>query len=116
MKLMSKEALWITSGASAMNSRKSSTTSAKNGLSERNSAGKAMHGKGFRRHVAFRIDVAVKGLAGRHAVEHLDAADFDQPVAAQGIKAGGFGIENDFAHDDQKTAGKRRIRSAAAAS
>jgi hypothetical protein len=38
------------------------------------------------------------GLAGRHVIEHLDAADLDQPIAAQRVKAGGFGIKNDFAH------------------
>jgi hypothetical protein len=37
----------------------------------------------------------MKGLAGRHAVENLDTADFNQPVTAQRIKAGSFGIEND---------------------
>jgi hypothetical protein len=41
----------------------------------------------------------VKGLARRHAVDELDTSDFDQAVAAQGIKAGGFGVKNDFAHD-----------------
>ena len=40
----------------------------------------------------------VKDLAGRHAVEDLDTADLDQPVAAQRVEAGGFGVENDFAH------------------
>jgi hypothetical protein len=40
----------------------------------------------------------MKGLPGRHAVEDLDAADFNQPIAAQWIKAGGFSIENNFAH------------------
>ncbi len=59
----------------------------------------AVHGKRFRRHVALGIDVAVIGLPGRHAVVDLDAADFDQPVAAQRIEACGFGIENDFAHE-----------------
>ena len=60
-----------------------------------------MHGEGFRRHVPFGIEIAMKGLPGRHAVEDLDAADFDQPIAAQRIKAGGFGIENDFAHENE---------------
>ena len=40
------------------------------------------------------------GLPGRHAVEDLDAADFNQAIAAQRIEACGFGIENDFAHGD----------------
>ena len=42
-----------------------------------------MHGKRFGRHIALGIDVAVKSLAGRHAVDDLDAADLDQAVAAQ---------------------------------
>ena len=58
-----------------------------------------MHGEGFRRHVAFGIEMPMKGLPGRHAVENLDTADFNQPVAAQRVEAGGFGIENDFAHE-----------------
>src|SRR5947209_16889117 len=57
-----------------------------------------MHREGFRRHLALGIEVAVKGLAGWHAIEDLDAADLDQPVAPQRVEAGGFGIENDFAH------------------
>jgi hypothetical protein len=57
-----------------------------------------MHRECFRRHVALWIEMPVKGLAGRHAIEDLDAADFNQPIAAQRIKAGGFSIENDFAH------------------
>ncbi len=32
-------------------------------------------------------------------LRNLDAADLDQPVAPQRIEAGGFGIENDFAHE-----------------
>ncbi|MFK4654323.1 hypothetical protein ABIF97_004257 [Bradyrhizobium japonicum] len=32
------------------------------------------------------------------AVEDLDTADFDQAIASERIEAGGFGIENDFAH------------------
>ena len=62
-------------------------------------AGKAMHIEGLGRHVPLGIDVAVKRLPCRHAVEYLDTADFDQPVAPQRVEAGGFGIENDFAHE-----------------
>src|SRR6266545_6935410 len=65
-------------------------------------AGQAVHGKRFRWHVALGIDVAVKGLPRRHAVEYLDAADRDQAVAAQRIEASGFSIENDFAHGFQE--------------
>jgi hypothetical protein len=53
------------------------------------------------RHLAFGIDVTVEGLPCWHAVEEFDAAHFDQPVAAQSIEAGGFSIENDFAHQLQ---------------
>jgi len=41
----------------------------------------------------------VKGLPGRHRLNISTAADFDQPVTAQRIETGGFGIENDFAHE-----------------
>ena len=57
-----------------------------------------VHGLGFGRHVALGIDEAVELAARRDAVDELDAADLDQPVAAFGIEAGGLGIENDFAH------------------
>ena len=57
-----------------------------------------MHRKCFGRHVALGIDIDVVALAGRHPVENFDAADLDQPIAAQRVKAGGFGIKNDFAH------------------
>ena len=50
------------------------------------------------RHVAFRIEVAVERPAGRKAVDQLDAADLDQPVALDGVEAGGFGVEHDLAH------------------
>ncbi len=116
MKLMSNEALWITSGASPMKARNSSTTSVNSGLLGQELGRQAVHGERFRRHVAFGIDVDVKGLARRHAVEDLDAADFDQPVAAQRIEASGFGIENDFAHDVKESEIQRRIRRAASAS
>jgi hypothetical protein len=45
-------------------------------------AREAMHREGFRRHIALGVDVAVKCLPRRHAVEDLDAADLDQPIAA----------------------------------
>jgi hypothetical protein len=41
-----------------------------------------VHLEGFPGHIALRIDVAVEGLAGRHPVEDLDAADLDKPIAA----------------------------------
>jgi hypothetical protein len=44
-------------------------------------------------HGGLPIDVPVKGLSGRRAIDNLAAADFDQSVAAQRVKTGGFGIE-----------------------
>jgi len=61
-------------------------------------ARKPMHRECLGRHLALRVDVTVKGLTGWHAIENLDAADLNEAVAAQRIKAGGFGIENNFAH------------------
>src|SRR5690606_16566508 len=46
---------------------------------------------------ALGIDVLVEGAAGRELVDHLDAAELDDPVLA-GIKAGGFGVEDDLTH------------------
>ena len=58
---------------------------------------KTVHGEGFRRHVALRIDVPMKGVPrSRLAIDNLDAADFDQSVGTQPFKAGGFGIEKAF--------------------
>ena len=99
MKLMSNDALWITSGASAMNSRNSSTTWANSGLSARNSLESPCTAKASAGMSRSGLRWPMKGLAGRHAVEDLDTADFNQPVAPQGVEAGGFGIEDDFAHE-----------------
>src|SRR5271167_3407616 len=62
------------------------------------------------RHVAFRIEIAMEHFAGRKTINEFDAADLDQPIALKGIEPGGFGIENDLAHEAS------RITSAAAAS
>lgn len=60
--------------------------------------GQSVHGKGFGRHVALRVDVLVIDPPGRHVVVKLDRADFHDPVAFGGLQPGGFGIENDFTH------------------
>jgi hypothetical protein len=83
-------------------------------LARQERGGQAVDRKGLRRHVPLGIHVAVKGLPRRHAIEELDAADLDQAVAADRVKAGSFGIENDFAH--VPVARKRRIRPAVSAS
>jgi hypothetical protein len=41
----------------------------------------------------------VQVVAGELAVEQLHAADFDDAVAAFGRQTGGFGVQNNLAHD-----------------
>jgi preprotein translocase subunit SecB len=55
-------------------------------------------GKGFRRNVPFRVEIAMEAAAGGKTVEQLDAADLDDPMALIGVETCGFGIENDLAH------------------
>ena len=58
-----------------------------------------MNGEGFRRHAAFRVEIAMECLARRNAVDELDAADLDQAVAVKRIEACGLRVEHDFAHE-----------------
>src|SRR3984885_8657750 len=69
----------------------------------------AMNGEGFRRHAAFRIEIAMERLARRDAVDELDAADLDQAVAVERIEACGFRVEHDFAHKFQTVRQKRPL-------
>src|SRR6266704_2728539 len=73
-------------------------------------AGKTMHRECFRRHVTLWIEMPVEGLARRHAIDDLDTADFNQPVAPQRVEARGFGIENDFAHELNRRENQDRRR------
>src|SRR3954447_3470109 len=57
-----------------------------------------MHRFGVARHLAIGIEIGMEMPAGLHAIEHLDAADLNHPVAAGRIKSGGFGVEDDFPH------------------
>jgi hypothetical protein len=50
------------------------------------------------RHRTLRIEISMKVAAGLCAVDHLDAADLDDPVAARGIQAGRFRVKDDFAN------------------
>ena len=59
---------------------------------------KAMDRKGFGRHVALGIDVAVKTTSGRDVVDEFDARDFDDTMPLVRIEACRFGIEDDLAH------------------
>ena len=50
------------------------------------------------RHDHLGIEIGVEGAAGGDGIDQLDAADLDDAMAGQRIEAGGFGVENDFAH------------------
>ena len=58
-----------------------------------------MNGEGFRRHVSVWIEISVEHRTGRNTVEQLDTANLDQAMALGRIEAGGFGVEDDFAHE-----------------
>ena len=98
MNLMSKLALWITSGASPINARNSSATWANSGLSAEKFVGEAVNALGFDRHVAFGIEIELQGAAGGEMIHQFDTADFDDAVAVARLEARGLGIENDFTH------------------
>src|SRR5262249_35797165 len=68
-----------------------------------------MDREGFLGNVALGIDIAVEGRAGRNAIEQLDAADLDQPMALVGVEPGGLGIEHDLAHQLSWTTDKGRM-------
>src|SRR5262249_20874623 len=70
----------------------------------------SVHCEGLRRHLALGVDVAVKGLSRRHAVEQFDAADLHQPIASQGIEACGMGVQNDVAHGRWVTTAANQTR------
>ena len=57
-----------------------------------------MNRLGFRRHVAVGIDIDVIAPAARDVIDELDRTDLDDAMALGRIEAGGFGIEDDFAH------------------
>jgi hypothetical protein len=44
------------------------------------------------------MDVVVQMAAGGTTIDHLHTADLDDAVAAVGLKAGGFGIQDDLSH------------------
>ena len=96
---MSNCALWITSWASPMNASNSSTLLGEQRLVGQELVAEAVHVLRARRHDHFGIEVGVEGPAGGHRVDQLDAAHFDDAMAGQRIEAGGFGVEDDFAHE-----------------
>ena len=61
-------------------------------------ARQAVDGGGLGGHVALGIEIAMKALPARNAIDELDAADLHQSVPLEGIKPRRLGIEHDFAH------------------
>ena len=57
----------------------------------------AMDTKRFLGHRPLGVKVFVEVPAGRNVVDQFDRTDLDHPVPGQGVEAGGFGIEDDFA-------------------
>jgi hypothetical protein len=72
--------------------------------------GEPVHREGAGRDRTFRVDVDVIALARGDVIEKLDAADFDHPVALGMIRAGGFGIQNDFTQHHENSSLKWRRR------
>ena len=69
----------------------------------------AVNAEGFFRHVALGVDVDVIVPPGRDVIDQFDARDLDHAIAALGVEAGGFRIENDFAHMVQPVARIARL-------
>lgn len=70
----------------------------KGGLVGKKHVGEAVNRLGSGRHRSPRIEIGMEVPAGLGAVEHLDATDLDDTVAAYRIEARGLGIEDDFPH------------------
>src|SRR5262249_60069928 len=62
-------------------------------------AGDAVHGERTVVDLALGIEIAVEGATRGAPVQELDAADLDDAVVEFGFQAGGFGVEDDLAHD-----------------
>src|SRR5262249_21430706 len=61
-------------------------------------ARQAVDGNGPGGDIALGIEVAMKALPARNAIDELDAADLHQSVPLERIKPRRFGIEHDLAH------------------
>jgi hypothetical protein len=59
--------------------------------------GEAMHVEGLIGHVAFGVQMTVPHPPRRDAVDQLDTADLDDPVAVERVEPRGLGVEDDFA-------------------
>src|SRR6202035_4316782 len=56
----------------------------------------------YRQRALFRIavwvQITVKIVSGQLPVQHFNTADFNNAIAATGIKSGGFSVENNMPH------------------
>ncbi len=76
----------------------------------------AMHGIRRRLDIPLRIQVTVKGSAGRAPVNQLDTADFYDPVPQARFETRGLGIQYDLPHQRECTACSASIAALARAS
>ena len=60
-------------------------------------AGQAVHGHRIAMDVALGVEVAVELAARGDAVDDLDAAELDQPVAVVGVEPRRFRVDDDLA-------------------
>ncbi len=67
-----------------------------------------MHRESLGRHRPLRVDVTVEDLPCDEAIDDFHAADFNQPIPAQGVEAGRFGIENNLAHGSARISEQTR--------
>jgi len=67
------------------------------GLAPQEVGRKTVNLLGLRRHVPLGVDIAVEGPPGGDEVLDLQAGQLHQAVALTGLKARGFGIQNDLA-------------------
>ena len=59
--------------------------------------GQAVHFEGLVGDVALGVQMAVPDASRGDAVDQLDAADLDDPVAVERVEPGGLGVEDDLA-------------------
>ena len=68
------------------------------GLVAQEFGGQAVHPQRALVAVALGVDVEMQVAAGQFAVQQFHAADFHNPVPGLGVQAGGFGVQDDLAH------------------
>src|ERR1700722_3190242 len=57
-----------------------------------------MHALRFDGDQPIRVEIPLKCRARRHVIVEFNAADLDDPMTIGWVKAGCFGVQNDFTH------------------